>query len=308
MVRRVFSRLTKAALAAAGVLAVILLVLLWTTPDVSPLERHLPEYTSFMRARANVLGLPEDVYHSEPMEVVTTAPLLACAVVKSEDVSFFLHDGLDWEQLMNAIASMRRQVMGASTITQQLARNLYLTPEQTVVRKLREAFIARALERRLSKHRILDIYLNVIEWGPESWGIVAAARYYFRKAPAELDVFEASFLSALIPAPRQPLQGTNLARAERVQRRVLHQLYASGIIEEGDWHRAMARARAMFASLRQGLPLEEALSCPQCPLEGSDRADMPLVVRMEEAPLPREAWLETGCGVERNLREVRRRL
>ncbi|MCE9671228.1 transglycosylase domain-containing protein [Myxococcus stipitatus] len=308
MARRVFSRLTKAALAAAGLLAVTLLVLIGTTPDVTPLERHLPEHTSYMRARAATLGLPEDVYRTEPMEVVTTAPLLACAVVKSEDVSFFRHGGLDWDQLMNAIASMRRQVMGASTITQQLARNLYLTPDQTVVRKLREAFIARALERKLSKHRILDIYLNVIEWGPESWGIVSAARYYFRKAPAELDVFEVSFLSAIIPAPRQPLQGANLARAERVQRRVLYQLYVSGIIEEGDWHRAMARARATFASLRQGLALEEALSCPQCRLEGDDGAEPPLVVRMEEAPLPREAWLETGCGVERNLREVRRPL
>ncbi|MFP2903730.1 transglycosylase domain-containing protein [Pyxidicoccus sp. 3LFB2] len=282
-----------------------MLLLAWTVPDVSPLASQLPERTSYMRERAATQGLPLDTYSIEPMEVVTSAPLLVCAVVKSEDVSFFLHDGLDWDQLVNALFAMRRKVMGASTITQQLARNLYLSPEQTLVRKLREVFIARELEQKLSKPRILEIYLNVIEWDTEGWGIAYAAHHYFHKAPPELDVFEVSFLSALIPAPRQPLQGGNLARAERVQRRVIYQLYASGIIEEREWHQAIGRSWSTFACLRQGRPLEEALTCTQPPKE-ADAERPPLRVRLEEAPLPRDAWLETGCGVARNLREARR--
>jgi len=286
--------------------AIGMLAMASTLPDLSQLEIHVPERTSYMRLLAAEQGLPEETYRVDPVEVLTSAPLLTCAVVKSEDVSFFRHGGIDWGQIALILFDRDGKMMGGSTITQQLARNLYLTPERSLKRKLREAFVARELERKLSKRRILDLYLNVIEWGDGIWGVGAAAQRYFHKVPAALDAFEASLLSALIPAPRRPLQGANLARAERLQHRVLYQLYASGIIEEEDWRQAIVRSRATFGCLRQSKPLEEALSCTQPPGVAIAGTTPPFLTRLEGPPLPRGSLLETGCGVERDLFEAKR--
>ena len=306
MRRRILS-ITAIMLAIIGASLVVgILAMASTVPDLSQLESHTPERTNYMRLLAAEQGLSEETYRVEPMEVLTSAPLLACAVVKSEDVSFFRHGGVDWGQIALILFDRSGKAMGGSTITQQLARNLYLTPERSLERKLREAFVARALEQRLSKRRILDLYLNVIEWGDGTWGVGPAAQRYFHKAPAALDTFEASFLSALIPAPRRPLQGANLARAERLQQRVLYQLYASGIIEEEDWRQAIVRSKATFACLRLSKPLDEALTCTQPPREADAGATPPFLTRLDESPLPRVSLLETGCGVERDLFEARR--
>jgi hypothetical protein len=126
------------------------------------------------------------------------------AVTTSEDAGFFAHQGFDFDELRNALAEGAEAghvVRGGSTITQQLAKNLYLSPERTLARKVREAAIAIALEASLPKRRLLETYLNVVEWGPGLWGIGPAARHWFGKDARELTPREAAFLASIIPNP-----------------------------------------------------------------------------------------------------------
>ena len=127
------------------------------------------------------------------------------AVLISEDASFFSHTGVDVKELQEALkkdwetGSFAR---GGSTITMQLAKNLYLNPSKNPLRKSKEVIIAWQLEQALSKRRIFEIYLNVVEWGPNVYGAEAAARHYFAKPAANLDILEAATLAALLPSPR----------------------------------------------------------------------------------------------------------
>ncbi|BDG06136.1 transglycosylase domain-containing protein [Anaeromyxobacter oryzae] len=151
-------------------------------------------------ARAIVVGprSPDFVPVSElPVHVVR-------AVTASEDGGFFAHEGFDFQELRNAFAAgaeKGRVVRGGSTITQQLAKNLYLSREKTLARKVREAALTIALEATVPKHRLLEIYLNVAEWGPGIWGIGPAARHWFGKDARELTPKEAAFLATVIPNP-----------------------------------------------------------------------------------------------------------
>lgn len=125
------------------------------------------------------------------------------AVTTSEDAGFFAHHGFDFEEMKNALAEAaeagRRR--GASTITQQLAKNLFLSGERTIARKVREAFLTLALEASLPKARLLEIYLNIVEWGPGVHGIGEAARHWFGKDARALTAREAAFLASVIPSP-----------------------------------------------------------------------------------------------------------
>jgi hypothetical protein len=130
-------------------------------------------------------------------------PLLVRAVTTSEDAGFFAHHGFDLHEVQDALARRdgRRRVRGASTISQQLAKNLFLTPERTLARKEREALATLALEASLGKRRLLEIYLNLVEWGPGVYGIGEAARHWFGKDPRDLTPKEAAFLATVIPNP-----------------------------------------------------------------------------------------------------------
>jgi len=126
------------------------------------------------------------------------------AVTTSEDAGFFAHAGFDFDELRNALAAgaeAGRVVRGGSTISQQLAKNLYLTRERTLARKVREAVITVGLEATVPKARLLEIYLNVIEWGPGIHGIGPAARHWFGKDVRDLSPGEAAFLASVIPNP-----------------------------------------------------------------------------------------------------------
>jgi membrane peptidoglycan carboxypeptidase len=126
------------------------------------------------------------------------------AVTTSEDAGFFGHEGFDFAELRNAFAEgaeAGKVVRGGSTITQQLAKNLYLSPERTLARKVREAAVAIGLEASVPKRRLLEIYLHVAEWGPGLWGIGPAARHWFAKDARELTPKEAAFLASIIPNP-----------------------------------------------------------------------------------------------------------
>lgn len=127
------------------------------------------------------------------------------AIVLSEDWSFFHHEGFDREQMKVALeeAASGGRVRGASTITQQMVKNVWLSDNRTLWRKLHELILAYKVDKVLSKKRILEIYLNVIEFGPGIYGIGRASRHYFGKAPSQLSPRESAFLAMLLPSPKR---------------------------------------------------------------------------------------------------------
>jgi monofunctional biosynthetic peptidoglycan transglycosylase len=153
------------------------------------------------------------------------------AVLASEDQKFFGHDGVDWEALQKSVDEDRKKgrfARGGSTITQQLAKNLFFSTQKTLTRKLRELVAARWLEQDLSKRRILELYLNVIEWGDGIYGCEAAARHWYGKGAADLDEGEAAGLAAMIPNPRRINPRVDPARFARARRRVVWLMARAG--------------------------------------------------------------------------------
>jgi monofunctional biosynthetic peptidoglycan transglycosylase len=200
-----------------------------TLPDVRPLATAFPKSTAFMEQRKADLTRRGESTRIEwtPVPLSQIAPALRRAVVVAEDARFWSHAGVDWEAVREAFERDWREKQlqhGASTITQQLAKNLYLSPARTPWRKLREWAIARRLEKTLSKKRILELYLNVIELGRRTYGAEAAARHYFGKPAAALSAAEAATLAAIIPSPRiyDPVRHPRRVelRARRIQRRM----------------------------------------------------------------------------------------
>jgi monofunctional glycosyltransferase len=205
-------------------LGLLAFVWLTTLPDVAVLSKRNPASTALMESRAARAKEQGRVVSKQwtwvPLSRIS--PHLQHAVVAAEDASFFIHEGFDWEGIKDAAlhnleaGELKR---GGSTITQQLAKNLYLSSERSLLRKAREALITRSLEHRLTKERILELYLNVAEWGRGVYGAEAAARHHFGKSAAELTADEAAWLAAMLPSPQRydPLRKT-AALARRHQR------------------------------------------------------------------------------------------
>ncbi|MGH9456111.1 MAG: monofunctional biosynthetic peptidoglycan transglycosylase, partial [Thermoanaerobaculia bacterium] len=196
--------------AALAVAAAALLWVAWTWitfPDVARLRTEDPETTAFMELRKRELrraGEDDELaYRFVPYERISRN--FRRSVLVSEDNRFYDHEGVDVEGFKEAMRrnwENRSLTQGGSTITQQLAKNLYLSPSRNPLRKIEEYFIARALERHLSKKRILELYLNVVELGERVYGAEAAAQHYFGKSAASLTPAEAALLAAALPNPR----------------------------------------------------------------------------------------------------------
>jgi monofunctional biosynthetic peptidoglycan transglycosylase len=226
-----------AALAARGVLgaaaaAFACVSYSWLTlPDVRPLRRETPSSTAFMRLRAREArdaGKPARAARAW-IPYSRISPALKRAVLVTEDAGFWDHDGVDLTEIRAALeAGWTRGgiVRGASTITQQLAKNLYLSPSRNPYRKLVELMITRRLEAELSKARILELYLNLIEWGDNVWGAEAAARTYFGVSAAELSPDQAALLAGAIINPRMYSPAHPNARLRRRQQMILGRLGA----------------------------------------------------------------------------------
>ncbi len=197
-----------------------------TFPNISKLRTENPSTSSMIEYRISeaVSQKKEPRKYQIWMPIEQISPNLQRAVLAGEDTHFFQHDGFDWDAIQKAwdeaqkegekeakaegdfdpndwIPPMPSFKRGASTVTQQLAKNLYLSEERNFFRKGREAVITYFLEKDLSKRRILELYLNIIEWGDGIYGAEAAARTYFRKAASDLTLQEAAYLSAMIPSP-----------------------------------------------------------------------------------------------------------
>lgn len=219
--RRPFVRAVLAIIAAA--FALIAYVYL-TLPDVRVLAKTNPESTAFMDRRAVEAArdgrTARRVHRWVPYSRISAN--LKRAVLVAEDSAFWEHEGVDMEQIRASIEAgweQGREIRGASTITQQLAKNLYLSPSRDPLRKLRELIIARRLEAALSKVRIFEIYLNVIEWGDGIWGAEAAARRYFGIPASALNREQAALLAGAIINPRllSPARPTRrLVRRQRI--------------------------------------------------------------------------------------------
>jgi monofunctional glycosyltransferase len=237
-------------LIALGVFAFIVLWLVYelaTFPNVAKLRDDNPQTTAVIEQRAEEARArgeqPKRYQLWVPLERIS--PNLQRAVIAGEDTNFMTHHGFDYEAIQKAwdeaqrtaaeeakkegdtdqsswIPQMPSFKRGASTISQQLAKNLYLSTERSILRKAREAAITYYLEKKLPKRRILELYLNVIEWGDGIYGAEAAARTYFNKSAANLTPQEAAYLSAMIPNPRTVFNPkVNPKRVIRRQRVIL---------------------------------------------------------------------------------------
>jgi monofunctional biosynthetic peptidoglycan transglycosylase len=187
------------------ILALAYLVLM---PDISQLKKKNPPKTAFMEYQDKEWkekgrrGQIRQVW----VPLSRISPFLVKAVLIAEDDKFWSHEGFDYEEIMQAVEKdlqAGRLKFGGSTISQQLARNLYLSPAKSFLRKIREALITWRMEQVLSKKRILELYLNAVEWGDGIFGAEAASRHYFGKPASELTPWEAARLAVVLPSPRK---------------------------------------------------------------------------------------------------------
>lgn len=224
-----------------------------TLPDVSALRTRNPKRSALMELRdeeykrKGVRAPRQQIW--QPYGAISEH--LKKAILLSEDASFFSHKGVDVVELKEALkkdwetGSFRR---GGSTITMQLARNLYLNPSKNPLRKTKEIIIAWQLEQALPKRRIFEIYLNVVEWGRNVYGAEAAARYYFGKSSANLDILEAATLAALLPSPRNSREKGLLYRRNVI----LGRLASVGYVTKEEYDRS--RQVPLFQKIEQEAP------------------------------------------------------
>lgn len=202
----------------------------WVTwPDVPRLAREMPKSTAFIdrfRELQKAAGKGDRAAWS-PVPYARISSELKMAVLVAEDIDFFSHHGFAVAEMKKAMQEAwedKEMPRGASTLTQQLAKNLWLSPSRNPLRKVKEALLTRSLERHLDKRRILELYLDVVEFGPGVYGAEAAARRFFRKSAAELSRQEAAALAGGLPKPSSWHPGSTsrvyLRRVERIVGRI----------------------------------------------------------------------------------------
>lgn len=171
-------------------------------------------------------------------------PEMKWAVIVAEDADFYRHEGIDVTAMKNAIKydlEKKRFARGASTITQQVAKNLYLSREKTITRKIEEIILAKRMERELTKGRIIELYLNIVELGPMVYGIGHGARYYFDKQAGALTPRECAFLAAMLPGPQEVYNPyRHLDRVLKRSDTVLRLLREKGVLTEAEYRLGLA--------------------------------------------------------------------
>lgn len=189
------------------------------------------------------------------------------AVIVSEDSAFYSHKGFDWDELKKSVEENVKEgayARGGSTITQQLAKNVYLTPEKSILRKVREAMITVQIEKTLTKDEILEKYLNVVEFGENLYGISRASRFYFQKSPSELTPAEGAFLAFLLPNPKkysQSFRQKKLTRfAGRQVRVIVERLHRFKKIDDETLASALAQVESMFGPMPDANAVDPFLS------------------------------------------------
>ncbi|PZO50082.1 MAG: hypothetical protein DCF16_13665, partial [Alphaproteobacteria bacterium] len=238
-----------ASIAAGGVLLFVLALWVWIywglprVPDADALwALNRQQSVMFVDAEGEIIGV-RGPYYGRRTSLEDLPDYVPQAFLAIEDRRFYQHEGVDRMAIFRALLANLRAgetVQGASTITQQLSRNLFLTPAQTINRKLREMVLASRIERRLAKDEILELYLNRVYLGEQAYGVDAAARRFFGKTAAELTLAEAAMLAGLPKAPSRSTPTENFERATARQHVVLDAMVEAGFItpEQRDAARA----------------------------------------------------------------------
>ena len=245
---------------------------LWVVwlPDVRALKTRPPATTAYMELRkrqALAKGRKIDLRWTWVGSDAISENLKR-AVVMAEDDEFWRHDGVDWNAIRSAYERNRkagRFAAGGSTITMQLARNLFLSPSKNPLRKAKEILIARRLEHELGKRRILELYLNVVEWGKGVFGCEAAARAYFNKPCSELTQDEAVAMAVVLPNPRRWDAGKRGIYVERNSQRIIGRILAAD--------RAKAKAAGEDIAVIAAPELIEPILAEPDAVERADDAD-----------------------------------
>jgi monofunctional biosynthetic peptidoglycan transglycosylase len=190
------------------------------------------------------------------------------AVIAAEDANFYAHEGVDYEAIREAIKADLQKgkfVRGGSTITQQVAKNVFLSREKTISRKIKEFVLARRMDDAISKSRILELYLNAAEMGPMVYGVGHASRYYFGKPPSALSVRESAFLASMLPGPKVYDPYRKLGRVVRRSDRILRRMFAAKMITEEEYRVALAESPNIAGLERK---VEKTMAAPP-PVEPS---------------------------------------
>lgn len=203
-------------------------------------------------------------------------PEMKWAVILAEDDNFYKHDGIDVKAIKQAIKhdlEKKSLARGASTITQQVAKNIFLSREKTISRKLKEVYLAWRMEQELTKGRILELYLNVVELGPMVYGIGHGSRYYFGKSPAALTPRESAFLAAMLPGPRVAYNPyRNLGKVLKRSDMILRRMRARGVISADELQAALATA-PNIAGLQRKVDTAVEKTAIMQPLSSAMQAD-----------------------------------
>jgi penicillin-binding protein 1A len=236
--------------------------ILWITRDL-PDERAIKNYRPYVSTEVRdaegrlIFTLSKRQNRLwKPLHAIS--PRLVEAVITAEDDTFFEHEGVRPEQIRRAFwdnLEAGRYKRGGSTITQQLAKNAFLSQEKTLTRKVKEFFLARRIEKVLPKKRILELYLNLVEWGRDVYGAETAARYYFNKPAKALNLAEGALLAGILPNPRFYDPFERPGKVKKKQRWVLDLMLHNKVIDENE-HRA---AVDFPIALRPGPPRDRFL-------------------------------------------------
>jgi monofunctional biosynthetic peptidoglycan transglycosylase len=237
------SRARTIAAVTLGVLFVGVVGFWASLPDVRPLATEKPKTTRMIELRKKQAAERKKSFalRWEWRPLARISPYLQHAVVFSEDDRFWKHQGVDWEAMKQAAEHDWRErtvERGASTIAQQLAKNLFLSPSRNPIRKLREIFLARRLDRELGKPRVLELYLNVAEWGNGIFGAEAASRRWFGCSAAELRPVQAARLAAALPNPFTRNPDVKSRALVRKAARLVRGMHRAGLIDDAAYEAA----------------------------------------------------------------------
>lgn len=204
-------------------------------PNVAYLKKHNPGKTAFMEYR-------EETWQQKKLKkkikkiwvpISKVSPYVMKAVIIAEDSKFWSHEGFDFEAIQKALEKdikKNKIQAGGSTISQQLAKNLYLSPDKDFIRKLKEAILTWRIENQLSKRRIIELYVNVVEWGDGVFGIEAAAQKHYGKSAAQLNAREAAKLAVVLPNPRRYKPEGTSRYVENQAERIYQIMVRQGIV------------------------------------------------------------------------------
>jgi monofunctional glycosyltransferase len=260
------------------------LLLLWcSVPNTDALATENPTTTAFIDLRREQAGKGFQLeWKWRPIGKISR--YLRAAIIYAEDYNFYRHDGVDWGAIESAVEANFDKgslSIGGSTITQQLAKNLYLSPNRSFFRKLRELLIAYSLEDSLSKQRILELYLNVVEWGDGVFGAEAAARHWYNKSAQSLSPAEAIRLAIALPNPFKRAPNIQSADLTKKAVRLTRLLRMQGLIDEAQ---ERATLDAVGAPDAKTLPSK---GTPPSPLPEIQQPPPP--PQIEQPPLPPES-------------------